>query len=107
MALYGTMAAVRVDPEEHLASAIADMVQALAQMKCPSDYPPGLNMYDLTRSILPIPLAMAMFCTVRVLTMFVPCLFQYCTLCDVQILTIQLNFTNRSNKLTIHDSGYH
>jgi hypothetical protein len=48
MAVHGTMAAVRVDPEEHLASAAADMVQALAQMKCPSDYPPGLNRYDLT-----------------------------------------------------------
>ena len=44
MAVHGTMAAVRVDPEEHLASAAAaDMVQALAQMKSPSDYPPGLN----------------------------------------------------------------
>ena len=32
----------RFDPEEHLASA-ADMVQALAQMKSPSDYPPGHN----------------------------------------------------------------
>ena len=43
MAVHGVMAAVRVDPEEHLASAAADMVQALAQMKSPSDYPPGLN----------------------------------------------------------------
>ena len=44
MAVDGAMAAVRVDPEEHLASAAAaDMVQALAQMKSPSDYPPGLN----------------------------------------------------------------
>ena len=43
MAVHGAMAAVRVDPEEHLASAAADMVQALAQMKSPSDYPPGLN----------------------------------------------------------------
>ena len=43
MAVHGVMAAVRVDPEEHLASAAAaDMVQALAQMKSPSDYPPGL-----------------------------------------------------------------
>ena len=97
----------RFDPEEHLASASADLVQALAQMKCPSDYPPGLTRYDLTSSTLPIPLAMAMFCTVDVLSMFVPCLFQYCTLCDVQVLTVQLNFTNTSNKLTIHDSGYH
>ena len=44
MAVHGTMADVRVDPEEHLAlAAAADMVQALAQMKSPSDYPPGLN----------------------------------------------------------------
>ena len=44
MAVHGAMATVRVDPEEHLASAAAaDMVQALAQMKSPSDYPPGLN----------------------------------------------------------------
>ena len=44
MAVHGAMAVVRVDPEEHLASAAAaDMVQALAQMKSPSDYPPGLN----------------------------------------------------------------
>ena len=44
MAVHGAMAAVRVDPEEHLASAAAaDMMQALAQMKCPNDYPPGLN----------------------------------------------------------------
>ena len=48
MAVHGVMAAVRVDSEEHLAYATANMVQALAQMKCPSDYPPGLNMYDLT-----------------------------------------------------------
>ena len=38
MAVHAAMAAVRVDPEEHLASAAADMVHALAQMKCPSDY---------------------------------------------------------------------
>ena len=43
MVVCGAMAAVRVDPEEHLASAAADMVQALAQMKCPSDYPLELN----------------------------------------------------------------
>ena len=43
MAVHGAMAAVPIDPEEHLASAADDMVQALAQMKCPSDYPPGLN----------------------------------------------------------------
>ena len=70
MAVHGVMAAVRVDPEEHLASASADLVHALAQMKCPSDYPPGLTRYDLTSSILPIPLTMAMFCTVDVLSMF-------------------------------------
>ena len=29
MVIHGVMAAVRVDPEEHLASAAADMVQAL------------------------------------------------------------------------------
>ena len=44
MAVHGVMAAVRVDPEEHLASAAAvHMVQALAQMKCPSDYPQDLT----------------------------------------------------------------
>ena len=44
LAVHGAMAVVRVDPEEHLASAAAaNMVQALAQMKSPSDYPPGLN----------------------------------------------------------------
>ena len=44
MAVHVAMADVRVDPEEHLASiAAADMVQALAQMKSPSDYPPRLN----------------------------------------------------------------
>ena len=42
MAVHGAMAAVRVDQEEHLASA-ADMVQALAQMKSPSDYPQDLT----------------------------------------------------------------
>ena len=41
MAVHGAMAAVCVDPEEHPASAaVADMVQALAQMKSPRDYPP-------------------------------------------------------------------
>ena len=45
---------------------------------------------------------MAMICTVDVLSMFVPCLFQYCTLCDVQVLTVQFNFTNTSNKLCYH-----
>ena len=44
MAVHGAMAAVRVDLEEHLTSAAAaDIVHALAQMKSPSDYPPGLN----------------------------------------------------------------
>ena len=43
MAVHGAMAAVRVDPEEHLASTAADMVQALAQMKSPSDYPKDLT----------------------------------------------------------------
>ena len=42
MVVHGAMAAVRVDPEEHLASVATDMVP-LAQMKSPSDYPPGLN----------------------------------------------------------------
>ena len=41
MAVHGAMAVVRVDPEEHLASAAAGMVQALAQMKCPINYPPS------------------------------------------------------------------
>ena len=40
MAVHGAMAATRVDPEEHLISAAADdMVQALAQMKSPNNYP--------------------------------------------------------------------
>ena len=104
MAVHGAMG-VGVDPKEHLATTATDMVQALAQKKCPGDYPPGLNRYDLTSSILPISLAMAMYFTADVLSMYVPCLFQYCTLCDVQVLTVQLNFTNTSNKLTIHDSG--
>ena len=43
MAVHGAMAAVRVDPDEHLASAAVDMVQALAQMKSPSDYPQDLT----------------------------------------------------------------
>ena len=44
MAVHGAMVAVRVDPEEHLASSTtADMVQALAQMKSPSDYPQDLT----------------------------------------------------------------
>ena len=48
MVVHGAMAAVRVDPEEHLASPAADTVQALAKKKCPDDYPPGLNRHDLT-----------------------------------------------------------
>ena len=43
MAVHGVISAVRVDPEEHVASAATDMVQALAQMKCPSDYPQDLT----------------------------------------------------------------
>ena len=43
MVVHGAIAAGHVDPEEHLASATADMVQALAQMKCPSDYPQNLT----------------------------------------------------------------
>ena len=70
------------NPEEELASAAADFGRALAKMKCPRNYLSGLTKYVLTSSILPIPVAMAMFCTVDVLSMFVHCLFQYCTLCD-------------------------
>ena len=40
MAVHGAMADVRVDLEEHLASAAADMVHALVQKKCLGDYPP-------------------------------------------------------------------
>ena len=47
-AVHGAMAAVHADPEEHLASTATDMVQALAQKKCPDNYTPGLNTYDLT-----------------------------------------------------------
>ena len=43
MEVHGTMVVVRVDPEEHLASAAANMVQALAQKKCPDDYPQDLT----------------------------------------------------------------
>ena len=47
MAVHGAMAAVRVDPEEDFAyasaAAVDDMVQALAQMKSPSDYPQDLT----------------------------------------------------------------
>ena len=47
----------RFDPEEQLASAAADVGQALAKMKCPSNYLLGLTKYVLTSSILPIPVA--------------------------------------------------
>ena len=43
MAVHGAMAAVHVDPEEHAFATAADMVQALAQMKSPSDYPQDLT----------------------------------------------------------------
>ena len=43
MAVHGAMAAVRVDPEEHLASVTTDMVQALAQMKSPATTPQDLT----------------------------------------------------------------
>ena len=44
MAVHGAMADVRVDPEEHLASAAAThMVQALAQMKSPATTPQDLT----------------------------------------------------------------
>ena len=39
MAVYGAMAVVRVDPEEHLASATADMVQARRE-EVPQRLPP-------------------------------------------------------------------
>jgi len=84
----------RFDLEELLASAFADFGRALAKMKCPSNYLSGLTKYELTSSILPIPVAMAMFCTVDILSMFVPCLFQYCRLCDVQVLRERSNFKN-------------
>ena len=44
----------RFDPEEGLASAATDVGQALAKMKCPSNYLSGLTKYVLTSSILPI-----------------------------------------------------
>ena len=43
------------DLEEQLASAIADFGQALAKMKCPSNYLSGLTKYVPTSSIIPIP----------------------------------------------------
>ena len=42
MVVRGAMAAVRVDPEEHLTSVAVDMVQALAQKNCPGGYPQDL-----------------------------------------------------------------
>src|SRR3990170_8299547 len=45
------------DLEEELASAAADFGRALAKMKCPSNYLLGLTKYELTSSILPIPVA--------------------------------------------------
>jgi hypothetical protein len=56
------------DPEEHLAST-ATLGRPLAQMKCPSNYPLGFTKYELTSSILLIPVAMAMFCTVDVFSL--------------------------------------
>ena len=47
----------RFDPEEQLASAVADFGRALAKMKCPSNYLSGLTKYVPTSSILPIPVA--------------------------------------------------
>jgi hypothetical protein len=47
----------RFDPEEELAFAAADFGRALAKMKCPSNYLSGLTKYELTSSILPIPVA--------------------------------------------------
>jgi hypothetical protein len=47
----------RFDLEEQLASTAADFGQALAKMKCPSNYLLGLTKYVLTSSILPIPVA--------------------------------------------------
>jgi hypothetical protein len=69
MAVDGTMTVVRVNPEEHLASAANDLGRALAEMNWPSNYPSGFTKYELTSSIIPIPVAMAMFCTVDVLSM--------------------------------------
>ena len=45
----------RFDLEEELASAAADYGRALAKMKCPDNYLSGLIKYELTSSILPIP----------------------------------------------------
>src|SRR3989337_1021644 len=45
------------NPEEQLASAAADFGQALAKINCPSNYLSGLTKYEVTSSILPIPVA--------------------------------------------------
>ena len=47
----------RFDPEEQLASTVADFGRALAKMKCPSNYLSELTKYVLTSSILPIQVA--------------------------------------------------
>ena len=61
----------RFDPEEQLASAAADFGQALAKMKCPSNYLSGLTKYVLTVQSYQYQLQlMAMFYTVDVLSMF-------------------------------------
>ena len=45
------------NPMEELASTAADFGQALAKMMCPSNYLSGLTKYEITSSILPIPVA--------------------------------------------------
>ena len=47
----------RFDPEEEFASTAADFGWALAKRKCPNNYLSGLTKYELTSSILPIPVA--------------------------------------------------
>ena len=60
----------RFDPEEQLASAVADFGRALAKMKCPSGYPQDLpSMIGLAQSYQYQLQLMAMFCTVDVLSM--------------------------------------
>ena len=56
----------RCDQQEHLAT---DFVRALAELKYPSNYPSGFTKYELSSSILPIPVAMAMFYMVDVLSL--------------------------------------
>ena len=46
-----------LDLEEELASVAADFGRALAKMKCLGNYLLGLTKYELTSSILPIPVA--------------------------------------------------